>query len=153
MAGEWEPLTARERHYVIHVLHSEGVNARIISDILRVNYRTVTRFLAREDSTTTPESTPQRGGAVTRDPNPPRPRTDGVEWPGERRDALADWATNEALRLATDVHDFDPNDVWLRLAHMPRVELQAVVIALAAIVPTDRTARELLAPIEHLGAA
>lgn len=134
MAGEWEPLSVQERRYVVDVLHRQGLGNRAIGETLHIGHRTVERILATGSDVVAVDD-------------------QAVIWPGDTRDQLAEWAAQEALRLTTDVHDLDPRDIWIRLSHLPRVELQAVVVALAAIVPTDRTARELLAPIEHLGAA
>jgi hypothetical protein len=61
------------------------------------------------------------------------------------RDALAEHAVMLALDLAARVRADRTGRVWARLAQMSGQSLVALAIALAAMVPTDRTADQLLA--------
>lgn len=66
--------------------------------------------------------------------------------PGDR-DKLADRAVSDACDLVISVRELDPREVWGTLAIWARDEperLFAAVVALAAMVPTDRTCAELL---------
>lgn len=52
------------------------------------------------------------------------------------------------MDLATDIRDLDPRQVWGRLALWGQAEplrLYAACVALAAMVPTDVSVKELLA--------
>lgn len=65
-----------------------------------------------------------------------------------RREQVARTAATDATRLAGDVRELDPRQVWQRLtgwAHTEPERLLAVVVALAAMVDVDRPAGELLA--------
>lgn len=70
----------------------------------------------------------------------------------------ADWARGDtvaelAMELVVDVRDLDPSRVHSRLAAIGRRDpllLRQLVVALAAMVPDDRPASELLAWTERL---
>lgn len=68
----------------------------------------------------------------------------GVSNPGK----TADQAIQDAMALAGDVRDVDPRQVWGRLelwAQNDPERLVAACYALAVMLPTDRTVRQLLA--------
>lgn len=60
------------------------------------------------------------------------------------RDLLAEYAYRDALALADLVREEDPNVVFGALAHYTPDQLSVLAVALAAMVPTDRTPADLL---------
>jgi hypothetical protein len=61
------------------------------------------------------------------------------------RDRLAEYATGDAIALAGLVRDEDPRVVFGALAHYTHEQLAVLAVALAAMVPTDRSPADLLA--------
>lgn len=74
----------------------------------------------------------------------------------DRREHRAYQATLDAVELVAAVRDYDPREVWgtlhLRNQRDP-LRLIALCVALAAMVPDDRPARELLAWTDDLTSA
>jgi len=64
--------------------------------------------------------------------------------PQSQHARLVDDAERIALELITMVRDEDPRRVWRRLEGLKPQTMFAVVIALAALVPDDRTPAQLL---------
>lgn len=60
------------------------------------------------------------------------------------RDVLAVGAEQDAVALATIVRDEDPQVVFGALAQYDHKQLSVLCVALAAMVPTDRSAADLL---------
>jgi hypothetical protein len=73
--------------------------------------------------------------------------------PVDRREHRAHQAALDAVDLVASVRDYDPREVWgtlhLRQQRDP-LRLIALCVALAAMVPEDRPARELLAWTDEL---
>ncbi|MGH3495065.1 MAG: DUF7368 family protein [Sciscionella sp.] len=66
---------------------------------------------------------------------------------------LAEQATRDAIRVATDLRDVDPHQVWRRLQGYARTDptrLFALTVALAAMIDVDRPVADLLAWTEPL---
>lgn len=73
--------------------------------------------------------------------------------PVDRREHRAHIAVLDAVELVAAVRDLDPREVWgtLRLrGERDPLRLIALCVALAAMVPDDRPARDLLAWTEDL---
>lgn len=134
MAGEAIALTIQEKRYVIDVMTRQGSSALEVAEHIGMTRRSVERIRA----TTTGDA--------------PAEAVESVAWAGGKRDELAVWAKQEAAMFAFAVRDVSPADNWIRLAFLSRVELQALTVALAAMVPVDRTAAELTAWTDELEA-
>lgn len=61
-----------------------------------------------------------------------------------RREEVADLAVADAVALAAAVRDEDPLVVFGALAQYDHKQLSVLCVALAAMVPTDRSAADLL---------
>jgi hypothetical protein len=67
-----------------------------------------------------------------------------------RREEVADLAANDAVALAAAVRDEDPLVVFGALTQYDHRQLSVLCVALAAMVPTDRSAADLLGWLEPL---
>jgi hypothetical protein len=75
-----------------------------------------------------------------------------VDRPGDR----AHKAALDAVEIVAAVRDLDPREVWGTLAlrgETDPLRIYALIVALAAMVPADRPARELLAWTDGLAPA
>lgn len=61
-----------------------------------------------------------------------------------RRDLLADLAAQDAVTLVAIVRDEDPEVVFGALQYYTHTQLSVLAVALAAMVPTDRSVADLL---------
>lgn len=68
-------------------------------------------------------------------------------------DDLADRAVEDAADMITRIREEDPQTLWVELAQMPPARLFALVYALAAMVPENRTISQLLAWTQPLAEA
>lgn len=64
-------------------------------------------------------------------------------------DQLAEHAKADAVALAVLVRDEDPRVVFGALAHYTHEQLAVLAVALAAMVPPDRSTADLLAWLEN----
>lgn len=62
----------------------------------------------------------------------------------DQRELLAHNAAEAALALVSHVREDDPRRVWAHLQQLQPTQLLAMTIALAAMVPDDRTPEQLL---------
>lgn len=110
--------------------------------------------MGRDDREPTQEAAcgPERAGSVNQSSGA-RDRAlaacPHVDRPGDRSHK----AVLDAVELVAAVRDLDPREVWGTLAlwgQNDALRVYALVVALAAMVPADRPARELLAWTEGL---
>ena len=120
-------LDPHEYLIAVHRMAAQGVSIIETADRLGITERRVNRMRQR--------------------PLPPAEVVPPVSLPSpDVLDGLAEGAVD----LVSKVRDTDPVEVWQKLSGLDRDRLQALTVALAALVPDDRTAAELFAWSDRL---